>query len=323
LDLSKLRSIMYRGKSNVMLEGADDGINSVVSAMSSLLRTGDCNENGSGTACASSFTAFTPSNGKTLWEDALIACPFFGRQSFASSKTLPIARAESWPYGTAAMIQKVRLMNSVNIAVDNSGVTADNIDSRVASLFRSGTTALVGAYLTQKGSAIGGYDRVKVLPAKVEWSEITTYCDSSASGSAATVTGAVEDLGSDFQFPYANEDYIPAARASALASGVIKYDNVTITHDTLAWSTVDITEIVRNQLHWWYLNSPTEPLELNLLWSPDYSSEDRTFGRTHYPLRAGGDVLGDFDLIVNATRGRTEWYTSESNDPPLLQLFFQ
>lgn len=333
LDLSKLRGIALRGKENVVLVSADDSVNPVVSAAASLFRSGACTESGSGAGCVSSLLPFatTPSASTVppfLWEDSLLACPFFDTQKFGTYKLLPVARAEAWPYGTAAMIQKVRLMESLDgIVIDNADTNADNIDSRVAALFRDGATSLVGAYIMQKGGSIGGWDRVKVMSAKRTWNESALTCTSSASGTAGVETGVIDLLGRDFQFDYGESliegGYMSSARSSAIAAGAISYSNVTITHDTLGWSTVDITEILRNQLHWWYLNTPTEPLQLNLLWTPDYAANDRQNFRTHHPREARGDSWGDFDTIVNSTRGRSEWYASESNDPPLLQLFFQ
>ena len=211
--------------------------------------------------------------------------------------------------------------------IDNSEANADNLDARVAELFRSGTTSLVGAYLMQKGAAVGGWDRVMIMPASPNWSESSLHCKSSSTGSTGITSGAIDNLGSDFKLEYGaaldSENFISTSRSTALANADIAYDNVTITHETLSWATVDITEMVRNQLHYWYLHNPTDALEINLLWVPDYYNHQRQYFRNHFPHRAAGDALGDMDIVMNSTRGRTEWYTSESNDPPLLQLFFQ
>jgi len=329
LDLSTLRSVVLRGKANAVLISADDSVNPVVRAAASLFRSGACTESGSGTGCATSFVPFatTPSS-NSLWEDSILACPFFEGQKFGAYKILPVARAEAWPYGTAAMVQKVRLMESLGAnVIDITGTTAENIDARVASLFRDGTTSLVGAYLMQKGASIGGWDRVTVMSAKSNWNESALTCDSSRSGTSGTATGVADLLGRDYQFDFGENlienGFMSSARSAAIAAGAISYSNVTITHDTLGWAAVDITEILRNQLHYWYLNTPTDPLELNLLWVPGYAANDRKNFTTRYPRAARGDSPGDLDAIVNSTRGRTEWYASESNDPPLLQLFFQ
>ena len=338
LDLSTLKSLIFRGKEDINLQSADDNVNPVTVSTNSLYRAGSCTESGSGQSCTSSFVPYiSPTPLKPLFEDSILACPFFGKQAFGTQKSLPIARSETWSYGTSAMIQKIRLMDKLDgVLIDNTSTTADNIDERVAALFRQGTTSLVGAYLMQKGSAIGGWDRVMILPAKSDWNETSLHCESSNTGNSGlsnvtltgeVLTGGVEDLGRDFQYAYGksllDESYISAARQASIDSATINYENVTINHETLSWATVDLTEMVKNQLHWWYINTPTEPLELNFLWVPDYSSNHREFLRTHYPHQASGDPLGDMDIVMNSTRGRTEWFTSESNDPPLLHLFFQ
>jgi len=328
LNLLTLRSVVFRGKTNNVLVSADDSVNPVVSAAASLFRSGACSESGSGSGCVSSFVPFaTTPSAASLWEDSLLACPFFEGQKFGAYKILPVARAESWPYGTAAMIQKIRLMESLANTIVNTGTTADNIDARVAALFREGTTSLVGAYITQKGAAIGGWDRVTIMSAKRDWSETALTCDSSSSGTGGVQTGVADLLGKDYQFNFGQNlienGFMSSARSAAIAAGAVSYINTTITHSTLGWATVDITEIVRNQLHYWYVNTPAVPLELNLLWIPDYAANDRKNYTVHFPRAARGDSVGDVDAIVNSTRGRTEWYASESNDPPLLQLFFQ
>ena len=327
LDRSKIRSVIFRGKRNEVLVSAGNGQHPAVHANTTLFRSGTCTEIDATTTCSSSFVSYTDLPADiALWEDTLVACPYFSTQKFNIHKVLPVTRAEAWPYGTTAMIQKVRLMHSVSAAIDKSGVTAENIDARVSNLFRSGATSLVGAYLTQKGSSIGGWDRVKLLSAKRVWNETSLTCVN-GNGTAGVVTGVVTNLGKDLQFDYEDSlkhaGYISSARLAAIARGDRGFHNVTITHETLGWASVDVTELVREQIHWWYLNTPTKPLELNLLWIPDYASNDRRFYRTHYPRAARGDAWGDFDKVANSTRGRTEWYTSESNDPPVLQLFFQ
>jgi hypothetical protein len=64
-------------------------------------------------------------------------------------------------------------------------------------------------------------------------------------------------------------------------------------------------------------------MELNLLLLPDFFGNNRTFGREHFYWAAHEDIDGDTDIVMNGTYGRTEWYTSESSDPPLLLMFFQ
>ena len=89
------------------------------------------------------------------------------------------------------------------------------------------------------------------------------------------------------------------------------------------WATVDVTDMTRNQMVWWYLNHPNEAFELNLLWTPLNYTTDRTYGFPHYYHQAAGDPVGDTDRSQNMTTGRTELYTSESADPPILLLYFQ
>ena len=162
--------------------------------------------------------------------------------------------------------------------------------------YHKGTNTLVSAYLIQKGAVHGGRDYVKLQSASSDWNEKTINCS----------TQSLEYLYADDISSYTN----------------IYSENITVGHNTLSWSKIDITDIARNQLAWWYLHHPDEAFELNLMWSALDSYLDTPFGRTHFYYNAAGDVLGDIDRTTNMTTGRTEWYTSESNDPPILIFYF-
>ena len=200
------------------------------------------------------------------------------------------------------MIQKIRLTDIQPSGLDSSYSTTSTVDQDVASLFRDGASQLVGAYLMVKGAVIGGRDRLCIQNAKRGWRENTTTCADSSAG----------------QYEYA---YDYSSDLDTFTTTTI--ENITISHDTYSWATVDITDMTRNQLVWWYLYHPDEAFELNLLWTPLNYTMDRTYGHSHYYHQAAGDPVGDTDRAVNMTMGRTEWYTSESLDPPILLLYFQ
>lgn len=299
LDKGKVRSVMYRGKQyktsiNNITQSWDGELTYSTSAYSDGSLTGE-----------TSLTFGTGDNSSEyLWEDTLLACPLMGNAKFGSKKILPIARGDTWNYGSSAMIQKIRLTDTPAAPLDSSSSTPGSVDADIASLFRTGTTQLVGAYLMVKGAVIGGRDRVSVQNAKRGWAENTTSCEDSASD--------------QYFFSY---DY--SADLSSGGFTTTTHENVTISHDTSSWSTVDITDMTRNQLTWWYLYHPGEAFELNLLWTPLNYTLDRTYGSPHYYYDSKGDPIGDTDRTDNTTTGRTEWYTSESNDPPILLMYFQ
>lgn len=299
LDKGKVRSVVYRGKQykmsvNNITQSWDDELTYSTSAYSDGYLEGE-----------SSLLFGTGDNSSEyLWEDALLACPLMGNAKFGDKKILPIARGDTWNYGSSAMLQKIRLTDTPVSPLDSSSATPGSVDADIANLFRTGTTQLVGAYLMVKGAVIGGRDRVSIQNARRSWAENTTSCEDSASD----------------QYSYA---YDYSADLAAMSFTTTTHENVTISHDTSSWSTVDITDMTRNQLTWWYLYHPGEAFELNLLWTPLNYTLDRTYGSTHYYYEARGDPIGDTDRTDNTTTGRTEWYTSESGDPPILLMYFQ
>lgn len=300
LNRPTLHSAVYRGKQyNTSINFVTQSWDSVKVPSGSAFSDGGC-----GDSCA--FTALDfgigDNSSEYVWEDALLACPYMGETGHGMRKILPIAREDGWPYGSSAMLQKVRLTDIQPSGLDSSAATAESVDADIASLFRTGTTQLVGAYLMVKGAVIGGRDRLSIQNARRGWRENSTTCSDSV----------------DDQYEYAY-DY----SADLDAYTPTMQENVTISHDTHSWATVDITDMTRNQLVWWYLNHPSEAFELNLLWTPLNYTMDRTYGFPHYYYRPSGDVVGDTDRMHNMTTGRTEWYTSESADPPILLLYFQ
>ena len=155
-----------------------------------------------------------------------------------------------------------------------------------------------------KGAVIGGRDRLSIQNARRGWRENTTSCSDSSGG--------------ELEWAY---DYSADLIEGGFTASTV--ENVTISHDTHSWATADVTDMTRNQLVWWYLNHPGEAFELNLLWNPLNYTMDRTYGFDHFYYNAAGDAQGDTDRASNMTTGRTEWYTSESGDPPILLLYFQ
>ena len=300
LNRATLHSAVYRGKQY------DTSVNFVTQAWDDVKVTSGSafSDGGCGDAC--SFTSLDFGIGDNssvyVWEDALLACPKMGKTGHSGRKVLTIARDDGWPYGSSAMVQKVRLTDIQPSGLDSSAATAESVDADIASLFRTGTTQLVGAYLMVKGAVIGGRDRLSIQNAKRGWRENSTTCADSV----------------DDQFEYA---YAYSADLDSFTPTTL--ENVTISHDTHSWATVDVTDMTRNQMVWWYLNHPNEAFELNLLWTPLNYTMDRTYGFPHYYHQAAGDPVGDTDRSQNMTTGRTEWYTSESADPPILLLYFQ
>jgi len=233
------------------------------------------------------------------WQDALVACPFFTEDGlggvstgYGNSKLLSVARAQSWAYGSSAMVQKVRIELSGNLQVPLN------------------STTLLGAFILQKGAQFGGGGHVQITAAKTSWHEHNVTCATVAS---SCVLAACSGLSAAALNNSAGGNPVNATRRSIMR------------HATDGWAVADVTELAQCQVRQLELFSGgalPEAFELGFLWQPVEPSEDVQFSREHYPMRAAGDVDGDADRAVNASAGRTDWYTSESADPPRLVLYW-
>jgi len=237
------------------------------------------------------------------WQDSLVACPFWSHSAsgagFGRSKLLSVARQQSWAYGTTAMLQKVLVQPPASSSVPLNSST------------------LLGVFILQKGALIGGSGHAQISAARTDWSEDNVTCDATA---AASVLAECSGLSASA--------WASQVGRSALANTTRR---AIMRHVTDGWAIADVTELVQCQLE--LLESrraaggaaATSPqsFELGFLWQHVEPAEDVQFYRFHYPHRATGDALGDADRAFNSSAGgRTEWYTSESGDPPTLVVYW-
>jgi len=223
-----------------------------------------------------------------VWQDALLACPFFSSSTFGRAKLLPVARSQSWAYGSTAMIQKVRIWTPENNLEGSTPLNSSN---------------LVGVFLVQKGSLIGGSGHAQIVSALTSWHEKSLSCDA-----------RVEDL------LHRECQGVGSIGENATLRTIIR-------HAPLGWAAADVTELAQCQLRQLELASASGSLpasfELGFLWRPVEPAEDIRFYHKHFPHRAAGDPVGDADRVFNASDGRTEWHSSESNDPPMIVFYWK
>jgi len=241
-----------------------------------------------------------PLSSSVTWQDTLLDCPFFDSASFGGEKLLSVARENSWGYGKATMIQKVRVSNQTSSSRGRGTKNSATINS----------TNIIGAYILQKGSVLGGMGHAQIVAASTSWQEDNVDCRARA------------------------RDLILEECSGVLASVVLaaKVQNVAINntirsiirHTTTGWSVADVTEMTRCQLRSLEKQNKVggASFELGFIWQPVSAAEDVQFFRSHYPFRAAGDSEGDADRVFNASVGVTEWLSSESNDPPVLALYY-
>ena len=228
------------------------------------------------------------------WEDTLLGCPYFGSEAFGAKSSLPVARRDAWAYGTTAMIQKVRVRAATGMVLNS--------------------TNLVGAFLLQKGGLGGGSGHVQIFAAKSDWHESNLTCASTLESKLLPACSGLSQ----------------ATLSSLADSSALNLTLRSIArHSPVSWTVADVTEITQCQLRQLELSTPpilrptsVDNFHLSYLWQPVPRSEDVHYSRTHYPLRAAGDVPGDLDRYANESSGMTEWLSSESGDAPLLVVYF-
>ena len=152
-------------------------------------------------------------------------------------------------------------------------------------------TKYAGAYLLQKGALIGRKDIVKLVPALSNWTEYNTTCTSRPN--ATTMI--------DYSCPY----------------------HTYVTHQK-GWTTADISDMFRCQVIDKYRNASAAnaltnygDAEVNLLLeaTEHYYGEVTSITTSSSNYTTSGNTN-------NASVGRTEWHSSESEDSPILIITF-
>jgi len=242
----------------------------------------------------------SPLSSSVMWQDTLLECPFFESASFGGKKLLSVAREKSWGYGKATMIQKVRVSNQTSSSRSRGAKKSPAINS----------TNIIGAFILQKGSVLGGMGHAQIVAARTSWQEDDVDCRARA-----------QDLVLDECSGVPASVVLAAKVQNAAVNNTIRS---IIRHTTTGWSVADVTEMTRCQLRIIEEQKKVKgaSFELGFMWQPVSAAEDVHFFRNHYPFRAAGDVEGDADRVFNASIGVTEWLSSESNDPPVLALYY-